>query len=150
MGVFLLPGQGDLILTPEGFQINYFYKLWPEYRWDEFLGFYEVHKMKNRSYRLAGELAKSVYLEKRILFPRFYDVPPEELVRLLNQWKEKHASSPSNAEFSLEPRIKENAFLKYLDHSDASGLEYIVEPVIKILFHAVVAVLRFVIAFIQH
>jgi len=152
MSVFLLPGQGDLILTPEGLQINYFYKLWPDYRWDEFLGFYEVHRSKknNASYRIAGELKKSVNWDKRILFPRFHEVPPQDLVAVLNQWKAKYASNHSDIEFSLEPRIQENTYSKYWDLSDASGLEYLLEPVIKVLFHAVIAVFRLIVAFIQH
>jgi len=150
MSVFLFPGQGDLILTPEGLSIHYFYKLWPDYRWDEFLGFYEVHRSKknNNPYRLAGELKKSVHWNKRILFPRFYETSPQELVAILNQWKEKYSLNQSEIEFSLEPRIYENSSLKYLDFLTYSkDLEFILEPVIKMLFYIIVGLCRLVIAF---
>jgi hypothetical protein len=106
LGVLLLPGQGDLILSPEGFKISCLNKTFRrEYRWSEVIGFYRETNPQNQWQRAMVYFDKAGWLtnQRREVLPFHYLKTTDELVFLLNEWKGKYSPNPEGITLNPVP-----------------------------------------------
>lgn len=134
MGIQLLPGQGNLALTPDGFRVTSWLKsLRRNYQWSDVTGFYvsNVGNGKITQERVCFDLATLVSHKRRQFLTFQYDQTPQELADLLNQWKERYAPNPEGTQLTplLEAPVTQKSVWK------AAGIQ------ILIVFGFMVAIL---------
>jgi hypothetical protein len=110
--IWLLRGlrsdQGDLTLTPEGFEIQNvdpFYRR--KYRWTEVTGFYQESKPRHHYVvepMVCFDEASCATKKRKKIIPFSYEIGSKALVDLLNEWKEKYGPNPDG--FFFEPILE--------------------------------------------
>lgn len=96
---FLLPGGGDLILSPEGFTLKSIFRRFDKtYKWSEVCGFYiDIYRVRLKDFkRIYFQFADKTKPQKYSFLVYSYGMPPEELLSLLTQWKTRYSPEPSN------------------------------------------------------
>lgn len=97
--ILFLPGQGDLILTPEGFQLRMPLKQdRKSYRWDQISNFYvkSIKVSKDFQQRVCFDVLKEDEKSEREYLSLDYDLSLNALETLLNDWKQEYESRVSH------------------------------------------------------
>jgi len=95
----LLPGQGDLILTPEGFEVRMPLKQeCQKYQWNQVSVFYvkSIQVGKDFRQRLCFDVLKEDEKSEREYLSLDYDLSLNALAALLNEWKKKYEMGEAN------------------------------------------------------
>jgi|GEM_PF-3378769 len=99
--IFYRPGQGDLFLSSKGFRLINHFKQSTEYPWEDINGFYHANDGLQKK---VPRVFCNFLNRKALAFPRFYEVSSEELLSILNQWKNKY--NPNSVIIELNPVLK--------------------------------------------
>jgi len=105
--IFYRPGQGDLLLSPNGFQMINHLRRSLEYRWKDVQSFNIVHdglREEDKRVFCYPQVGKAFCLQS------YYEMPSEELLEILYQWKKQHA--PDSLEIGSKPEIHPQAVVK--------------------------------------
>ena len=97
IGLLFLPGQGDLILTPDGFEVSvYLYALQKKYRWADVINFSvsPIWIGKGFQRKLCFDVIRNGKKVKKDYLRFCYDLSLEEMLALLTDWKTKSESIP--------------------------------------------------------
>jgi len=145
LGMFLLPGQGDIILSSEGLKINWFFRLWPFCRWDNIIGFYLISEPKYEKLpnviicEMQNQGSRRSF---RRIVPSCYNASPEALCELFNEWKTRHAANPECVKVD-ESRHKVLPKLSGLDATLSALDSSFFVDFIRLIYHVIVGVLKF-------